>query len=146
MEVRIRGQMTIADIRQELFEQLHDLETKYAVQSSRGATLYINPTNLNVASRRTWRFTKWASASPQSALIRYDAVCRGGYCEPAVGDAPAWPQAGRSRGRHPLRAVSLRRRPLSQFHAPGFTALRTRFRRYSPRFQVRPRGEANLFD
>jgi hypothetical protein len=45
MEVRIRGQMTIADIRQALFEQLHELETKYAVQFSRGATLCINPTN-----------------------------------------------------------------------------------------------------
>jgi hypothetical protein len=45
MEVRIRGQMTIADIRQALFEQLHDVETKYAVKFSRGATLYINPTN-----------------------------------------------------------------------------------------------------
>ena len=45
MEVRIKGQMTIADIRQALFEQLHELETKYAVQFSRGATLYINPTN-----------------------------------------------------------------------------------------------------
>ena|SRR6516162_10616958 len=38
MEVRIRGQMTIADIRQALFEQLHELEIKYAVQFSRGAT------------------------------------------------------------------------------------------------------------
>ncbi len=45
MEVRIRGQMTLADIRQALFEQLHELETIYAVQHSRGATLYINPTN-----------------------------------------------------------------------------------------------------
>jgi hypothetical protein len=36
MEVKIRGQMTIADIRQALFEQLHELETKYAVQFSRG--------------------------------------------------------------------------------------------------------------
>jgi hypothetical protein len=45
MEVKIRGQMTIADIMQALFEQLHELETKYAVQFSRGATLYINPTN-----------------------------------------------------------------------------------------------------
>jgi hypothetical protein len=46
MEVRIKGQMTIAEIRQALFEQLHELETKYAVQFSRGATLYINPTNV----------------------------------------------------------------------------------------------------
>ena len=45
MEVKIKGQMTIADIRQALFEQLHELETKYAVQFTRGATLYIKPTN-----------------------------------------------------------------------------------------------------
>src|SRR5438270_8090576 len=45
MEIKIRGQMTIADLRQALFEQLHELETKYAVQFSRGATLYINATN-----------------------------------------------------------------------------------------------------
>ena len=45
MEVKIKGQMTIADVRQALFEQLHELETKYAVQFARGATLYINPTN-----------------------------------------------------------------------------------------------------
>ena len=57
MEVRIRGQMTIADIRRALFEQLHELETKYAVQFSRGATLYINPTNAfgeDVTPRPTW--------------------------------------------------------------------------------------------
>ena len=45
MEIRVRGEMTIADIRQALFEQLHELETNYAVKFSRGATLYINPTN-----------------------------------------------------------------------------------------------------
>jgi len=31
--------MTIANIRQAFFEQLHELETKYAIQFSRGATL-----------------------------------------------------------------------------------------------------------
>ena len=46
--------MTIADIRQALFEQLHELEIKYAVQFSRGATLYINPTNAyNILCSRT---------------------------------------------------------------------------------------------
>src|SRR5271169_6511290 len=45
MEIKLRGEMTIADIRQALFEQLHDLETNYAVNFSRGATLYIHPTN-----------------------------------------------------------------------------------------------------
>jgi hypothetical protein len=33
MEVRIRGQMTIADIRQALFEQLHELETNMRFSS-----------------------------------------------------------------------------------------------------------------
>jgi hypothetical protein len=49
MEVRIKGQMTIADIRQALFEQLHDLETKYAVKFSRGATI------LHQSHERFWR-------------------------------------------------------------------------------------------
>jgi hypothetical protein len=43
MEIKLRGEMTIADIRQALFEQLHDLETNYSVKFSRGATLYIHP-------------------------------------------------------------------------------------------------------
>jgi hypothetical protein len=45
MEIKLRGEMTIADIRQALFEQLHDLETNYSIKFSRGATLYIHPTN-----------------------------------------------------------------------------------------------------
>ena len=45
MEIKLRGEMTIADLRQALFEQLHELETSYSVKFSRGATLYINPTN-----------------------------------------------------------------------------------------------------
>lgn len=45
MEIKLRGEMTIADIRQALFEQLNDLETNYSVKFSRGATLYIHPTN-----------------------------------------------------------------------------------------------------
>jgi hypothetical protein len=45
MEIKLRGEMTIADIRQALFEQLHDLEINYSVKFSRGATLYIHPTN-----------------------------------------------------------------------------------------------------
>jgi hypothetical protein len=45
MEIKLRGEMTIADIRQALFEQLHDLETNYSVKFSRGVTLYIHPTN-----------------------------------------------------------------------------------------------------
>ena len=45
MEIKVRGNMTIADIRQSLFEQLHAIEDQLAVRFSRGATLYINPTN-----------------------------------------------------------------------------------------------------
>ena len=45
MEIKLRGEMKMADIRQALFEQLHDLETNYSVKFSRGATLYIHPTN-----------------------------------------------------------------------------------------------------
>jgi hypothetical protein len=45
MEIRVRGEMTIADVRQVLFEQLHELEVKYAVKFTRSATLYVNPTN-----------------------------------------------------------------------------------------------------
>ena len=37
MEIRVRGEMTIADIRQALFEQLHEFESNYAVKYSRGA-------------------------------------------------------------------------------------------------------------
>ena len=45
MEIKLSGEMKMADIRQALFEQLHDLETNYSVKFSRGATLYIHPTN-----------------------------------------------------------------------------------------------------
>jgi hypothetical protein len=45
MEIKFRGEMTIADVRQALFEQPHDLETNYSAKFSRGATLYIQPTN-----------------------------------------------------------------------------------------------------
>jgi hypothetical protein len=45
MEIKLRGEMNMADIRQALFEQLHNLETNYSVKFSRGATLYIHPTN-----------------------------------------------------------------------------------------------------
>lgn len=37
--------MTIADIRQALYERLNELEDDYAVKFSKGATLYVNPTD-----------------------------------------------------------------------------------------------------
>jgi len=43
--MKVRGEMSIAEIRQALFEMLHEIEDDYSVRYSRGATLYINPTN-----------------------------------------------------------------------------------------------------
>jgi len=45
MEIRVKGEMTIAEIRQALFEKLHEAEAEYGVRYSRGAALYLNPTN-----------------------------------------------------------------------------------------------------
>ena len=45
MQIKVRGELTIAEVRQALFELLHEIEDDYAVRYSRGATLYINPTN-----------------------------------------------------------------------------------------------------
>ncbi len=45
MQIKVKGEMTIAEIRQALFEKLNEIENDYAVRYSRGATLYINPTN-----------------------------------------------------------------------------------------------------
>ncbi len=45
MEIKVKGEMTLPEIRQALFEKLQEVEDDYAVRYSRGATLYINPTN-----------------------------------------------------------------------------------------------------
>jgi len=45
MQILIHGEMKIADIRQALYEALHKLEDDYAIKFSRGATLYVNPTD-----------------------------------------------------------------------------------------------------
>ncbi len=45
MQIKLKGEMTIAQLRQALFELLHEIELDYAIFHSRGATLYINPTN-----------------------------------------------------------------------------------------------------
>jgi len=37
--------MSIADIRQAIFEKLHELETDFAVKFSQGATIYVIPTD-----------------------------------------------------------------------------------------------------
>ncbi|MCP8685969.1 hypothetical protein [Marinobacterium sedimentorum] len=45
MQIKIRGEMTIADVRQALFEKLNDVEEDLAIRYSKGATLYLHPTN-----------------------------------------------------------------------------------------------------
>jgi len=45
MEIKIKGEMTLHDIEQALYEKIKQLEDEYAVRYSRGATLFINPTN-----------------------------------------------------------------------------------------------------
>lgn len=45
MKIRVRGEMSLAEIRQALWEKLAEAEESFAVRYSRGATLFINPTN-----------------------------------------------------------------------------------------------------
>ena len=45
MKIKVKGEMTLAEIRQAIVEKLFEVEENYAVRFSRGATLYINPTN-----------------------------------------------------------------------------------------------------
>jgi hypothetical protein len=45
MKIRIKGEMTLYELRQCIFEQLLEVEDQFAVRHSRDATVYINPTN-----------------------------------------------------------------------------------------------------
>tara|TARA_R110002110_G_scaffold407057_1_gene627680 strand:+ start:605 stop:844 length:240 start_codon:yes stop_codon:yes gene_type:complete len=45
MKIKVKGEHTISSIRQALYEQLHELESKYGVRFTLDATLYIRPTN-----------------------------------------------------------------------------------------------------
>lgn len=45
MQIKVRGEMSLREMRQALFEKLCEVEEEFAVRYSRGATLYINPTN-----------------------------------------------------------------------------------------------------
>lgn len=43
MQITIRGELTIAQLRQAIYEQLHELENGFSLGHSQGATLYVNP-------------------------------------------------------------------------------------------------------
>ena len=45
MQIRVKGEMTLSEIRQALFEKLCEAEERFAVRYSLDATLYIRPTN-----------------------------------------------------------------------------------------------------
>lgn len=45
MQIKIKGEMSITAIRQAIFETLHEVENEYAIRHSRGATLYLQPTD-----------------------------------------------------------------------------------------------------
>ena len=45
MYINIHGEMTLAEIRQALFEKLSQVEDEFAVRYSRGASLILRPTN-----------------------------------------------------------------------------------------------------
>ena len=45
MQIRVSGEMTIHELRQAIFEKLREIEDEYFVRYSRGASVYINPTN-----------------------------------------------------------------------------------------------------
>ncbi|MFK4445199.1 hypothetical protein ABH944_005454 [Caballeronia udeis] len=45
MQIIFKGEITIAELRQLLFQTLNEIESDLAVRYSLGATLYVNPTN-----------------------------------------------------------------------------------------------------
>jgi len=45
MQIKFKGELTIAELRQELFEKLDEIEQEYAVRHARAITLYFTPTN-----------------------------------------------------------------------------------------------------
>jgi hypothetical protein len=45
MQITIKGQLTLAQLRQAIYEKLLELEDDFALRHSLGATLYVNPTN-----------------------------------------------------------------------------------------------------
>lgn len=45
MQFILQGEMTVAEVRQALFEMITQAESENGLRFSRGATLYIHPTN-----------------------------------------------------------------------------------------------------
>lgn len=45
MQIIIKGNLTMPQLRQAFYEKLLELEEEFGVEHLRGATLYVNPTN-----------------------------------------------------------------------------------------------------
>jgi hypothetical protein len=81
MEIKLKGEMTLADIRKALFEQLCTLEDDYAVHYSRGATLYLNPTD-GLGDDVTPACRAAANSGSSTAPGRTNALLTNENCDP----------------------------------------------------------------
>lgn len=45
MKIKIKGEMSIPELRQAIYEQLRTLEEQYTVRFSKDVTIYMTPTN-----------------------------------------------------------------------------------------------------
>jgi hypothetical protein len=45
MQIRVTGEMTLLEVRQAIYEALGEIEDEFAIRHSRGAVLFINPTD-----------------------------------------------------------------------------------------------------
>lgn len=45
MKIKIKGEMTIPGLRQAIFEQLKEMEERFAIRHVRDITMYVTPTN-----------------------------------------------------------------------------------------------------
>lgn len=60
MQIRLLGEVSFTEMRQALFEALNEIEDEFAIRYSRGAVLFINPTDgldENVVARN--RLGRW---------------------------------------------------------------------------------------
>jgi len=76
MEIKVRGEMSIAEIRQALFEKIIEAE-EMGVRYTQGATLFLNPTNGfgdKIEPRKHGKIVKKLNSSGpyKSAADKYD--------------------------------------------------------------------------
>lgn len=73
MQITIRGELTIAQLRQAIYEKLHELEEGFALGYSQGATLYVNPSNglgdpVQLKTREGRKLEKMVSEGPYKSV------------------------------------------------------------------------------